>query len=119
MVFEGSGYREAPPIDIKALHAKIGEPTLENDFLEAALTKAGLLSAFQLEKENTGSSLLLSAAANPGCLNDRLGSTHRAGFNDRQLHRFCYSLVKSGLNGVPMLLGAVPNGVYLSYTRTF
>jgi len=32
VVFEGSGYRQAPPIDIKALHAKIGELTLENDF---------------------------------------------------------------------------------------
>jgi len=31
--------------DIKALHAKIGELTLENDFLESALTKAGKLSA--------------------------------------------------------------------------
>jgi hypothetical protein len=29
----------------KALHAKIGELTLENDFLEGALTKVGLLSA--------------------------------------------------------------------------
>ena len=45
VVFEGSGYPAAPPIDIKALHAKIGELTLENDFLEGALTKAGLLSA--------------------------------------------------------------------------
>jgi transposase-like protein len=36
----------APPaIDVKSLHAKIGELTLENDFLEGALTKAGLLSA--------------------------------------------------------------------------
>src|ERR1700758_4020493 len=34
-----------PAIDVKALHAKIGELTLENDFLEGALTKAGLLSA--------------------------------------------------------------------------
>ncbi len=33
------------PIDVKTLHAKIGELTLENDFLEGALTKAGLLSA--------------------------------------------------------------------------
>jgi transposase-like protein len=37
--------RTAPSIDLKALHAKIGELTLENDFLEGALTKAGLLSA--------------------------------------------------------------------------
>jgi hypothetical protein len=29
----------------KSLHAKIGELTLENDFLEGALNKAGLLSA--------------------------------------------------------------------------
>jgi hypothetical protein len=29
----------------KTLHAKIAELALENDFLESALTKAGLLSA--------------------------------------------------------------------------
>ncbi len=34
-----------PSVDLKSLHAKIGELTLENDFLEGALTKAGLLSA--------------------------------------------------------------------------
>jgi len=32
-------------VDVKSLHAKIGELTLENDFLEGALSKAGLLSA--------------------------------------------------------------------------
>ena len=42
----GSGVKSAtPPIDVKALHAKIGELTLENDFLEGALSKAGLLNA--------------------------------------------------------------------------
>ena len=42
----GSGNGAAQPaIDVKSLHAKIGEVTLENDFLEGALTKAGLLSA--------------------------------------------------------------------------
>ncbi len=35
----------APSVDIKTLHAKIGELTLTNDFLEGALSKAGLLSA--------------------------------------------------------------------------
>jgi len=40
-----SGKTSAPPVDIKALHAKIGELTLENDFLEGALGKAGLPSA--------------------------------------------------------------------------
>ena len=31
--------------DVKALHAKIGQLTMENDFLESALTKAGRQSA--------------------------------------------------------------------------
>jgi transposase-like protein len=35
----------SPAVDLKSLHAKIGELTLENDFLEGALSKAGLLSA--------------------------------------------------------------------------
>jgi transposase-like protein len=34
---------KAPEIDVKSLHAKIGQLTLENDFLEGALDKAGLL----------------------------------------------------------------------------
>ena len=42
----GSGPRaKAVEPDLKVLHAKIGQLTLENDFLENALTKAGLLSA--------------------------------------------------------------------------
>src|SRR3974390_2938125 len=44
--FPGGGPGASPPaIDVKSLHAKIGELTLENDFLEGGLTKAGLLSA--------------------------------------------------------------------------
>jgi transposase len=34
-----------PAVDVKTLHAKIGELTLTNDFLAGALGKAGLLSA--------------------------------------------------------------------------
>jgi len=41
----GGNGAEPPAVDVKSLHAKIGELTLENDFLEGALTKAGLLSA--------------------------------------------------------------------------
>jgi transposase len=42
----GSTAKEsAPTVDLKTLHAKIGELTLENDFLSGALGKAGLLSA--------------------------------------------------------------------------
>ena len=33
------------PVDVKELHAKIGQLTLENDFLSGALDKAGLPSA--------------------------------------------------------------------------
>ena len=44
-VFGGAPTPSEPPVDLKALHAKIGELALENDFLEGALTKAGLLSA--------------------------------------------------------------------------
>ena len=35
----------APAVDVKVLYAKIGELTLENDFLEGALGKAGLLAS--------------------------------------------------------------------------
>jgi transposase-like protein len=42
---DGSRAAQLPAIDVKSLHAKIGALTLENDFLEGALTKAGLLSA--------------------------------------------------------------------------
>ena len=43
----GSDARVDPKtaVDVKTLHAKIGELTLENDFLSGALDKAGLLSA--------------------------------------------------------------------------
>jgi len=45
-VFGGcSGDGSPPAVDLKELHAKIGQLTLENDFLSGALSKAGLLSA--------------------------------------------------------------------------
>jgi transposase len=45
-VFVGPKHaKKAAEPDVKVLHAKIGQLTLENDFLEGALTKAGLLSA--------------------------------------------------------------------------
>jgi len=44
-VFDEKGRETTPPVDVKTLHAKIGQLTLENDFLEGALGKAGLLSA--------------------------------------------------------------------------
>ena len=40
-----AGIDAAPAEDVKALHAKIGELTLEVDFLAGALGKAGRLSA--------------------------------------------------------------------------
>ena len=46
-VFERGGSAKSPAaeVDIKSLHAKIGELVLENDFLERALGKAGFPSA--------------------------------------------------------------------------
>jgi transposase len=44
-VFTDGSRAADPPVDVKTLHAKIGELALENDFLEHALSKAGLLSA--------------------------------------------------------------------------
>ena len=40
---EANAVAATPVIDVKTLHAKIGELTLANDFLEGALDKAGLL----------------------------------------------------------------------------
>ena len=40
-----TGAETAPAVDVKLLHAKIGELTVEKDFLVGALGKAGLLSA--------------------------------------------------------------------------
>jgi transposase-like protein len=42
-VFAGGAAPE--PVNLAPLHAKIGQLALENDFLEGALIKAGLLSA--------------------------------------------------------------------------
>ncbi len=44
-VFGLEPHSAAPAVDVKTLHAKIGELTLTNDFLSGALGKAGLLSA--------------------------------------------------------------------------
>ena len=47
----GTGAAQAEePVDLVPLHAKIGQLALENDFLEGALTKAGLLSAKRLNQ---------------------------------------------------------------------
>jgi transposase len=40
----GGDSKVAPPVDLKQLHAKIGQQALEIDFLAGALSKAGLLS---------------------------------------------------------------------------
>ena len=44
-VFGSERKSATPAVDVKTLHAKIGELTLTNDFLSGALSKAGLLSA--------------------------------------------------------------------------
>lgn len=42
-VFGDPPKEEVPAVDLKELHAKIGQLALENDFLSGALGKAGLL----------------------------------------------------------------------------
>jgi transposase-like protein len=42
---EDKAEQQSVQVDVTRMQAKIGELTLENDFLERALTKAGLLSA--------------------------------------------------------------------------
>ena len=42
---DSRGDSQGPAVDLTVLHAKIGELTLENDFLAGALGKAGLPSA--------------------------------------------------------------------------
>jgi transposase len=44
-VFGAEARSDEPAVDLKALHAKIGQLALENDFLSGTLTKAGLPSA--------------------------------------------------------------------------
>ena len=44
-VFGSEPKEVSAAVDVKTLHAKIGELTLTNDFLSGALSKAGLLSA--------------------------------------------------------------------------
>jgi transposase-like protein len=44
-IFGAGAGPSVPAVDVKTLHAKIGELTLENDFLSGALGKAGLPSA--------------------------------------------------------------------------
>jgi transposase-like protein len=44
-VFGEDKAEEQVKVDVTRMQAKIGELTLENDFLETALVKAGLLSA--------------------------------------------------------------------------
>lgn len=44
-VFGGGAADKSEALDLKDLHAKIGQQALEIDFLSGALTKAGLLSA--------------------------------------------------------------------------
>ncbi len=44
-VLGDAGSASSSDPDLTKLHARIGQLTLENDYLEHALTKAGLLSA--------------------------------------------------------------------------
>ena len=45
-VFDDKPRDKAAEIDVTSLHAKIGQLTLENDFLEGALARAGRMRCF-------------------------------------------------------------------------
>lgn len=62
-VFGGPSTPAEPAVDLKMLHAKFGQLTLENDFLESALTKAGLLSAKRRSTVPTNA----QSSARPSC----------------------------------------------------
>ena len=65
-VFDGGMKKTvAPEGDVTALHAKIGQLTLENDVLEGALSKAGLLPSAR--RGSTTSTACVSATRH-GCL---------------------------------------------------
>ena len=49
-LFAEGGHPVDPPVDVKTLHAKIGELALEHDFLERALRKAGLGTALSAKR---------------------------------------------------------------------
>ena len=60
-----------PPVDLKILHAKIGQLALENDFLESALCKAWLLSKKMITKDHE-----LSISAQARLLNISRSTTY-------------------------------------------
>ena len=70
-----AGLRAAPAVDVRRLHAKIGEFALENDFLSGALGKAGLLSARRSSIASTicrwPGRLSFSSSAEAACITRR------------------------------------------------
>ncbi len=46
-IFGGGAASTEPPVDLKAVHAKIGQLTLEHDLLEGALITGGGLRAMR------------------------------------------------------------------------
>ena len=73
-VFErgGNAKSSAAEIDIKSLHAKIGELVLENDFLQRALGKVGLPGT--LSTASPSRRMCLIASRRPQCRDPRSSS---------------------------------------------
>ena len=61
-----SGSKPAKVVDLAPLHAKFGQLTSENDFLESALTKAGLLSAKLLNRLRSQTACYLTSQPHQG-----------------------------------------------------
>jgi hypothetical protein len=87
----GGGTAAQPAVDVKSLRAKIGEVTLENVFLEGALTKAGLLCrGLPHEVPKLAVTAVLSRQEDYAALLD-------ARFNELERME-CWSLNTSGVN---------------------
>jgi len=65
-VFDAGAQQDAaPPVDVKELHAKIGQLALENDFLSGALDKAGVLAGKHPCSGSAGAVCITSRALCP------------------------------------------------------
>ena len=60
-----AGSKPVKVVDLVPVHAKIGQLTLKNDFLESALTQAGLLTSQTLQLEQHREAAFKLAASHP------------------------------------------------------
>lgn len=67
------GFQEAA-LDLKSLHAKLGELALENDFLSGALTKSGTTTSLSSGRRKRSTSPAARSTTSPGRYRPRICS---------------------------------------------